>query len=95
MQEIIAKETIHALVIQPTLLNLLLDEHNNSSGYPLRSLRHIVSSGEKLFTSTAEGMCDVCVVLPFHQFIDPPPPSCSFRARPWPERQALEYVWRH
>ena len=54
--ETIERETIHAVVIQPTLLNLLLDEHNNStqSSYPLRSLRHVVSSGEKLFTSTAE-----------------------------------------
>jgi len=51
--ETIAKESIHAIVIQPTLLNLLLDEHNHSSVYPLRSLRHVVSSGEKLFTSTA------------------------------------------
>ena len=53
MAETIAREGIHALVIQPTLLNLLLDEHNNSAAYPLRSLRHVVSSGEKLFTPTA------------------------------------------
>ena len=52
--ETIERETIHAVVIQPTLLNLLLDEHTNSASYPLRSLRHVVSSGEKLFTSTAE-----------------------------------------
>ena len=54
MAETIATETIHAVVIQPTLLNLLLDEHAASSTYPLRSLRHVVSSGEKLFKSTAE-----------------------------------------
>ena len=52
--ETIERESIHAIVIQPTLLNLLLDEHSNSANsYPLRSLRHVVSSGEKLFTSTA------------------------------------------
>lgn len=54
MAETIEKETIHAVVIQPTLLNILLDEHKNSATYPLRSLRHVVSSGEKLFTSTAD-----------------------------------------
>lgn len=53
MVETIARETIHALVIQPTLLNLLLDENANSATYPLRSLRNVVSSGEKLATSTA------------------------------------------
>jgi acyl-coenzyme A synthetase/AMP-(fatty) acid ligase len=53
MAETIEKESIHAVVMQPTLLNLLLDEHKNASAsYPLRSLRHVVSSGEKLFTST-------------------------------------------
>ena len=55
MSETIEKECIHAVVIQPTLLNLLLDEHKGAPAqYPLRSLRHVVSSGEKLFTSTAE-----------------------------------------
>ena len=61
MAETIEQETIHAVVIQPTLLNLLLDEQHQAttidtggSYYPLRSLRHVVSSGEKLFTSTAE-----------------------------------------
>lgn len=55
ISETIEKESIHAVVIQPTLLNLLLDEHKGASGsYPLRSLQHVVSSGEKLFTSTAE-----------------------------------------
>ena len=52
--ETISREGIHAVVIQPTLLNLLLDEHNASASFPLRSLRHVVTSGEKLFTSTAE-----------------------------------------
>mgnify|MGYP002630715235 CR=1 FL=1 len=54
MAETISKEAISAVVIQPTLLNLLLVEHNQSTGYPLRSLRHVVTSGEKLHTSTAE-----------------------------------------
>ncbi len=54
MSETIEREAIHAVVMQPTLLTLLLDEHKNSESYPLRSLRHVVSSGEKLFTSTAE-----------------------------------------
>lgn len=54
MAETIERETIHAVVIQPTLLNLLLDENRSSAGYPLRSLKHVVSSGEKLFTSTAD-----------------------------------------
>ena len=52
--ETISREGIHAVVIQPTLLNLLLDEHGSSHAYPLRSLRHVVSSGEKLFTPTAD-----------------------------------------
>ena len=105
--ETIAKETIDAVVMQPTLLNLLLDEHAGSPGHPLRhvtfwlgsppvlsvlrlhdiphrvraspaldtrsatrfraylalsrpfsparrSLRHVVSSGEKLHTPTAD-----------------------------------------
>lgn len=54
MAETIERETIHAVVIQPTLLNLLLDEHRSSAGYPLRSLKHVISSGEKLFTSTVD-----------------------------------------
>lgn len=54
MANTIARESIHAVVIQPTLLNLLLDEHTASNTYPLRSLRHVVSSGEKLFKSTAD-----------------------------------------
>ena len=42
MSETIDKESIHAVVMQPTLLNLLLDEHKGASGsYPLRSLRHV------------------------------------------------------
>ena len=54
MAETIAREGIHAVVIQPTLLTLLLDEHASAAGHPLRTLRHVVSSGEKLFTSTAK-----------------------------------------
>lgn len=56
VQDTIERENIHAIVIQPTLLNLLLDEHNSSPRYPLRSLRHVVSSGEKLFSSTASAL---------------------------------------
>ena len=40
--------------MQPTLLTLLLDEHNASYEYPLRSLRHVISSGEKLHSSVAD-----------------------------------------
>ncbi len=51
--ETIAREAIHAIVMQPTLLVLLLDEQNASRIYPLRSLRHVISSGEKLDLSIA------------------------------------------
>ena len=54
ISETIANETIHAVVMQPTLLTLLLDEHNASYEYPLRSLRHVISSGEKLHSSVAD-----------------------------------------